>query len=100
MIAFRLTKKAVEDLRSIGRYTLKNWGHEQRNKYLAKLDASFHTIAREPNIGPACDNIRNGYRKYHVGRHLIFYRQTEVHIEIVRILHDRMDIETHMPEDR
>jgi toxin ParE1/3/4 len=33
-----------------------------------------------------------------VGRHLIFYRQlSEDAIEIVRILHGRMDIETHLP---
>ncbi len=87
-------------MHSIGRYTQKKWGHEQCNKYLAKLDASFHTIASEPDIGLACDEIRSGYRKYHVGRHLIFYRQTDAHIEIVRILHDRMDVETHMPENR
>jgi toxin ParE1/3/4 len=47
MIDFQLTEKAIEDLRSIGRYTQKNWGRDQRNKYLAKLDDSFHTIARE-----------------------------------------------------
>jgi toxin ParE1/3/4 len=98
MIDFRLTKKATEDLRSIGRYTQKNWGRDQRNKYLARLDDSFHTIAREPQIGLACDYIRHGYRKYHVGRHLIFYRQTESVVEIIRILHDRMDVESHFPE--
>jgi toxin ParE1/3/4 len=94
--SFRLTKKAVDDLRSIGRYTQSTWGHEQRNKYLSKLDDAFHVIAKEPYIGIGCDYIRKGYRKYHVGRHLIFYRQTEDHVEIVRILHDRMDVESHI----
>lgn len=98
MIDLRLTKKALEDLRSIGRYTEKKWGRDQRNKYLTKLDDSFNTIAREPHIGLACDYIRDGYRKYHVGRHLIFYRQTEIFVEIIRILHDRMDVESHFPE--
>jgi plasmid stabilization system protein ParE len=40
--------------------------------------------------------IRKGYRVYHVGRHLIFYRQKSPGIEIIRILHDRMDVETHL----
>jgi toxin ParE1/3/4 len=31
-----------------------------------------------------------------VGRHLIFYRQRADSIEIIRILHDRMDIESHL----
>lgn len=29
-----------------------------RYQYLAKLDDSFHTIAREPNIGLGCDYVR------------------------------------------
>ena len=96
MTALRLTKKAVDDLRSIGRYTQKKWGHEQRNKYLKKLDDSFKIIAREPKIGVACDYIRKGYRRYHVGRHLIYYFQSDTNMEIVRILHDRMDVDNHI----
>lgn len=42
-----------------------------------------------------CDDIRPGYCKYHVGRHLIFYCQFPEGLEIVRILYDRMDVETY-----
>jgi toxin ParE1/3/4 len=34
MPTYRLTNKALEDLRSIARYTEENWGREQRNRYL------------------------------------------------------------------
>lgn len=44
MSAYRLTKKALDDLRSIARYTEKAWGREQRNKYLSKLDSSFQML--------------------------------------------------------
>ena len=96
MTLFQLTNKAVDDLRAIARYTQYRWGLEQRNIYLKRLDESFRTIAREPKIGAACEHIRKGYRKYHVGRHLVFYFQTETHIQIVRILHERMDVEKHI----
>lgn len=96
MPAFRLTGKAVDDLRSIARYTQEHWGRKQRNNYLSKLDESFYTLAQEPHRGRACDDIRPGYRKYHVGWHQIFYRQRENHIEIIRILYDRMDVESHL----
>lgn len=99
MPVFRLTELAKQDLRSIGRYTQMTWGREQRNIYLAKLDACFHLLAQEPQRGKACDDIRPGYRKYHVGRHLIFYRQAPEGLEIIRVLHDRMDIEAHLDED-
>jgi toxin ParE1/3/4 len=46
-----------------------------------------------------CDDIRPGYCKYQVGRHLIFYRQVSDGLEIVRVLHDRMDVETHFNDE-
>jgi toxin ParE1/3/4 len=93
---FQLTNKAVEDLRSIARFTQRNWGIDQRNTYLKRLDDGFHTIAREPDIGTACEHIRKGYRKYHIGRHLIFYYQTDTRVRIVRILHERMDVKKYI----
>ena len=96
MPVFRLSAKSLEDLKSIGRYTLESWGREQRNIYLSKLDESFHILAEQPHLGSARDEIRKGYRVYHVARHLIFYRQKSTAIEIIRILHDRMDVETHL----
>ena len=95
MPQFRLTAKAVEDMKAIGRFTERKWGREQRNRYLAMLDSSFDTITHQPAIGTACDYVRTGYRKYHVGRHLIFYRQKNEGVEIIRILHDSMDTESH-----
>jgi toxin ParE1/3/4 len=95
MPGFRLSAKALDDLKSIGRYTEHHWGREQRIKYLSMLDACFHTITSEPGVGIACGYIKSGYRKCHVGRHLIFYRQGSKYIEIIRILHDSMDIADH-----
>lgn len=96
MPVFRLSAKSLEDLKSIGRFTLKFWGREQRNIYLSKLDESFHRLADQPHLGSARDDIRKGYQVYHVGRHLIFYRRKSTGIEIIRILHDRMDVVTHL----
>jgi toxin ParE1/3/4 len=99
MVNFHLTELAKQDLRSIGRYTQATWGREQRNTYLARLDASFHLLAVEPQLGKSCEDLRAGYRKYPVGRHLIFYRQSLDGVEIIRILHQRMDMEAHFNDD-
>lgn len=99
MPTFRLTAKAKADLRDIGRYTQQTWGRDQRNRYLTKLDEAFHILAQEPDRGRSCVDIRQGYRKYHVGRHMIFYRRSDADsIEIIRILHERMDIEARFSE--
>jgi toxin ParE1/3/4 len=66
--------------------------------YLSQLEA-FHLLAQEPGRGRPCDEIRQGYRKYYVGRHVIFYRQAGPDIEIIRILHERIDIDSDYPSE-
>ena len=58
MPAFLISDKAVEDLKSIGRYTQRTWGREQRNKYLSKLDESFHILSKQPHLGSARDDTK------------------------------------------
>ncbi len=93
---FKLTNKAREDLIGIARYTEKNWGQEQRKVYLKQLDDLFHTLAANPDLGRSCSEIRQGYFKYPDDRHVIFYRLgNESAIEIIRVLHKRMDTALH-----
>jgi toxin ParE1/3/4 len=97
MPTFILTNKAIADLKDIGRYTQKHWGREQRNLYLRMLDASFQQLAANPLAGKDCSDIRDSYRKCNAGSHVIFYRQKSGDtIEIVRILHGRMDCESRL----
>ena len=97
MSRFSLTKQAIEDLREIGRYTQKRWGQDQRRRYLALLDQCFHTLAENPNQGQRCDEIRSGYRKFPSGQHIVFYcEQNTGGIEIIRVLHERMDLDVHL----
>lgn len=94
---FTITNMAKADLKEIGRYTQEHWGREQRDQYLTMIDACFHQLAANPLTGKDCNEIRDGYRKLNVGSHVIFYRQTLTdNIEIVRVLHGRMDIETRL----
>jgi len=99
MASFYLTHAAKTDLKEIGRYTRKQWGVAQRDKYLTMLDGCFQDLADQPLRGQDCNNIRAGYREYNAGSHVIFYRQADdAAIEIVRILHGRMDTERHLLE--
>ncbi|WP_333875656.1 type II toxin-antitoxin system RelE/ParE family toxin [Methylobacter sp.] len=98
MPSFRLTKQAKDDLKSIARYTQEIWGRDQRNKYLGILDNCFHLLADEPDLGVACDEIRKNYRKFCIERHIIFYRKVADDIDVVRILHCRMDVEKQLSD--
>ena len=95
MASFRLTRAALAYLRQIGRYTEQHWGRAQRDRYLRQIDAVFRQLAEFPELGPACDDIRRGYRKFPVLAHVIFYRiAPSGEVEIIRILHKSMDVDT------
>ena len=94
---FHLTRKAYEDLKGIAVYTQENWGKSRRIIYLKMMDDAFRELSDNPGQGRKIDDIRKGYYKYRIGKHIFFYRLvSENDIEIVRILHQRMDIESHL----
>jgi toxin ParE1/3/4 len=89
---FTLTKKAKSDLKSIAAYTQRRWDKKQRRIYTLQFDDTFHLLADAPALGSECDFIKQGYRKFSVTSHIIFYQSiSQSEIEIVRILHKRMD---------
>ena len=97
MGTFALSQKAKADLKSIAAYTQRKWGKEKRKIYLRQFDDSFHMLADSPNLGVQCDFIKSGYREFPVTSHLIFYRTiSSAQIEIVRVLHKRMDAKSQL----
>lgn len=92
---YKVTSKAQADLFAIGRFTTKEWGVAQRNSYLKLLDNCFSLLAEDPELGIACDFIAKGYRKFPQSSHLIFYKfEPDGTIEIIRVLHKTMDVES------
>lgn len=92
MNLFQLSREAKNDLRSIAFFTENRWGKTQRNLYIKQLDDAFFMLAQNPNLGISCDYIRDGYRKFPQGSHIIFYKHSNsANILVVRILHKSMD---------
>lgn len=99
MSGFRLTTAALFDLKAIGIHTEQEWGRAQRNRYLRQFDDCFRQLAHKPALGRTCDEVRPGFRKIPVGRHLVFYRADQkAGVLIVRILHQRMDADRHLEQ--
>ena len=97
MRKFDLTRSAQADLESIARFTQERWGVRQRNAYLKEVDQVFRALAKNSLMGRTCDDIREGYRKFPHGSHVIFYKQLgEDELLIVRILHGTMDVESNI----
>jgi len=96
MADFFLRPKAVSDLEAIWNYTVETWDEDQAEHYLRMLNMAFLDLSLSPSLGRSCELIREGYRKFRVGRHVIFYRIEETSIEVVRVLHQQMDYERHL----
>lgn len=94
MRRFRLSEAADSDLRKIAEETLERWGKDQRDGYLTEMFDAFERLAETPDIAMQLDGVRKGYRKFPQGSHIIFFRKSAIHnIEIIRVLHKRIDVE-------
>ena len=99
MAKFELTRKAVEDLAEIWNYTRENWSEHQADIYYQLLIESFKEIADNPLIGKNYCVIAETLRGFKVGRHNVFFREMEgLKVEIIRILHEQMDLKNRINE--
>ena len=97
-MSYKISVKAVEDIENIWLYTLENWSKEQADRYLGLIFDEMEYLIYNPQYGKDFSHIRNNYRCSKVKSHLIFYKANEKQesIEIIRILHERMDIENRL----
>ncbi|MCA4894240.1 MAG: type II toxin-antitoxin system RelE/ParE family toxin [Cytophagales bacterium] len=97
--AYKISSQALIDLEQIWLYTFKNWSIEQADRYYNLLINEMEYVSQNQESGKSMNHIKNGYRASKVKSHLIFYKtSSESEIEIIRILHERMDIENRLKE--
>jgi toxin ParE1/3/4 len=115
MARFRIARPALLDLANILSTSAERWGAEARQRYAAVLAAAMRQVAAEPD-GPLSKkrpDVRSGIRSFHVRYarrstdtaqvtrpvHVLYYRVgQEGVIEIVRVLHERMNPSRHLDE--
>ncbi len=92
---YKISKEALNDLEDIWLYTFENWSIKQADRYYALLMDEIEYISENPKSGKDYNHIREGYLRARVKSHLIFYKVnlTADIVEIVRILHQQMDID-------
>jgi len=99
MAKYKLTHKAVDDLTSIWNYTLEKWSEKQADKYYNMLIDNFNEISKNPSLGKNYSDVLKNILGFRVGRHIIFYREIQNNgIEIIRILHELMDLKNRIKE--
>ena len=95
MLNINIKPLAHQDLLGIWQYTNETWGSKQADLYLQELDATLKKLPSSPKIGRAIDEIRKGIRLLPFRQHIVIYQITIDSIDIVRVLHKRMDIYRH-----
>lgn len=93
---FRVTPRAMADLKNIGRFTLERWGREQRDAYLRGLDERFHWLAGDPLKGRKRDDVAPGYRSFGYRSHIVFYLIRDDGIDVIGVPHQAMDVAGHL----
>lgn len=90
-ILFR--QDAIDDLNDIWNYTLINWSEKQADKYYGQIKLDCVKIGDNPVIGKRYFEVKLNLLGLNSGNHIIFYMVTSVNkIEIIRILHEKMDL--------
>jgi len=95
----RVTKSvaAENDLIDIWIYSFENWGAIQADKYIDQLQDAFQFLASNPLVGVNCSDIRQGYLRYPIKEHSIFYRVENGVLKVVRVLGGDMNHDEHLP---
>lgn len=90
MIAYHLTPDAQSDLVEIRRYTLKQWGMPQSQKYLSELRQTICVLANTPNLGKSRPDVGANVQSFPHASHVIYYIVHDKQLVIFGILHKRM----------
>jgi len=99
MAAYRLTRRADDDLDAIYEYTTVNFGLEQAQSYISGLHVRFEELATHPVLGRNAEPLAPGLRRYPYRSHVVFYVPEDQGVLIVRVLHESMEPRRHFVLD-
>ncbi|MFX1684562.1 type II toxin-antitoxin system RelE/ParE family toxin [Paraburkholderia sp. A1RO-5L] len=99
MRAYVLSPAAERDLDEIWDYTVARWGESQAERYILSIESTIVGLADGTQPSLSAEEVREGYRKALVGMHVVFFKQSPALIDVIRILHQQMDIPARLGDD-
>ncbi len=91
-----ISPAAEADLADIYDYSHATWGETQAATYVDTLVARFKWLAVNHLLWQARDDLRPGLYGRAEGKHLIVFRDGGDHLQVLRVLHQRMDPARHL----
>lgn len=100
MAEYIIRREARDDINKIWVYTAENWSFEQADRYYNLILDEIEYVAKNFDSARDFGHFRVGYKYSKVKSHLVFFRKTfNGEIEVVRVLHERMDLENRLLGD-
>lgn len=94
-----LRQEAIDDLNSIWDYTFEKWSENQADIYYRTIKVACKEIGNRSDLGKTYSGISRNLLGLKSGKHIIFYHLvSENEIEVIRILHERMDLKNKLTE--
>ncbi len=94
-----LRQEAINDLNDIWYYTIQEWSENQAEKYYEAIKFACKLIGENPSIGKNYPEISKHLFGLQTKKHILFYHIiSEDEIEVIRILHERMDLKNRITE--
>lgn len=94
-----LRREAINDLDNIWNYTYYKWSEHQAERYYESIKLACKEIGESPKIGKEYTEISKGIFGFRISKHIIFYQiLSEKEVEIIRILHELMDLKNRISE--
>ena len=90
-----LTDPAKNDLILIWKYTYDKRSEKQADRYIETLNARFAWLTANKGLWKQRSEIKQGLFSYPEQNHVILFWERHNDIEILRVLHARMDLEQH-----
>ena len=90
-----ISERAHRDLDAIWQYSFKQWSNAKADEYYLAIRDKLRAALADPESGLPVE-IRPGCRKLLSGSHIIYYRPVADGIEIIRVLHQSMDVRRHL----
>lgn len=91
-----LLPAARRDLARIWSDTANRWDQVQADSYVMAINQRLDAILDFPSSYPEYRSRHGTFRKAASGEHVIFYLAEPERVEVVRILHNRMDLDAQL----
>jgi len=99
MSDYIISEKALEDINKIWIFTAENWSIEHADRYYNLILDEIEYISHNFEMARDFGSIIKFYRYSKMKSHLIFFKKNKYNeIEVIRVLHERMDIESRLKQ--